>query len=485
MLFGLTFALLNTVIGAVDVPGGLINANAAGPFGPHGETMFPKGGPDGILEATNPYSHMRKPHPYRQVKPPETLEMQELFPVTVYSRAMLWLAVVHPEIYKPSYLPEILIHCRTNLVANTGDPRIAVEGLKRLKFIVSFADHHNETTTFADIVLPDSHFLERLVPMASNPYLHHRAVPPPGDHWAFNFQQPVVKPAGEARYWLEVLFELAERLGIQGDMYASFNAVCHLEGEHRLRPDGHYTYEDICDRWAKAWCGPEHGLEYFKEHGYYKVAPRTVQESYPRIFHEGRIPLYLEHFIRAGQDVKEVTEELGIPWDVSDYQGLVEWKPCPAYLQGGDFDLWAVNTKLPYSTFTFSHENAWISDLIERNGKALFVTMNTATARKKGLKEGDLIAMEAPNGVTVTGYLRVSEGCHPEVISIPGVFGRWLTSNSRMRGAGTHINSLITYNFEAMDKVSAALDICVKVKVTKTDRAVQPWDGEAVGRRQK
>ncbi len=136
-----------------------------------------------------------------------------------------------------------------------------------------------------------------------------------------------------------------------------------------------------------------------------------------------------------------------------------------------------MNTKLPYSTFTFSHENAWISDLIERNSKALFVTMNTATARRKNLHEGDLIAMEAPNGVKVTGILRLSEGCHPEVLSIPGVFGRWLTNNTRMQGQGTHFNSLITYNFESMDKVSAALDGCVKVKVYKTAEAYQPWQG--------
>jgi anaerobic selenocysteine-containing dehydrogenase len=173
--------------------------------------------------------------------------------------------------------------------------------------------------------------------------------------------------------------------------------------------------------------------------------------------------------------VKELTEELGMEWDTSDYQGFVEWKPCPAYLQGGDYDLWAVNTKLPFSTFTFSHENAWITDLIERNGKVLFVALNTATARKKGLRDGDLLAIEAPNGAKVTGYLRVTEGCHPEVISIPGVFGRWLTGNPKMLGKGAHFNSLLTYNFDAMDKVSAALDSCVKVKVYKTDQPTHPW----------
>ncbi|MFN8455743.1 MAG: molybdopterin dinucleotide binding domain-containing protein [Anaerolineae bacterium] len=149
---------------------------------------------------------------------------------------------------------------------------------------------------------------------------------------------------------------------------------------------------------------------------------------------------------------------------------MVEWKPCPSHMQGGDFDLWAVNTKLTFSTFTFSAENAWINDLVERNSKVLKVTLNSATAGKKRSREGDLVAIEAPNGAKVTATLRVSEGVHPEVISIPGVFGRWLTSNPRLRGQGAHFNSLLGYSFDRMDTVSAALDSCVKVKVSRASQ---------------
>ncbi len=85
LLNGLSLAFLNVTVGAVDVPGGLLNANSAGPFG------GPKEGPDGILSVGNPYSHMRPPYPLRKAMPPQTLELIELFPVSVYARAMLWL----------------------------------------------------------------------------------------------------------------------------------------------------------------------------------------------------------------------------------------------------------------------------------------------------------------------------------------------------------------------------------------------------------
>ncbi|MBI4258365.1 MAG: molybdopterin-dependent oxidoreductase, partial [Thaumarchaeota archaeon] len=113
---GLAIGLLNVIVGAVDVPGGLLNVNGAGPFG------FPKEGPDGILVPGNRFSHMRSPHPYQKPRRPDTLELVELFPVAVYARAMLWLGVLEPDRFKIPYKPEVLIQCRTNLVANTANP---------------------------------------------------------------------------------------------------------------------------------------------------------------------------------------------------------------------------------------------------------------------------------------------------------------------------------------------------------------------------
>ena len=39
--------------------------------------------------------------------------------------------------------------------------------------------------------------------------------------------------------------------------------------------------------------------------------------------------------------------------------------------------------------------------------------------------------------------------------------------NPRGQGKGIHFNSLMTYNFERMDTVAAALDACIKVRIHK------------------
>jgi anaerobic selenocysteine-containing dehydrogenase len=469
MLNGMSVAQINLLIGAVDVPGGLINATAAGP------NWRPQEGPDGLLVPGNPFTyHHMSPIPPRKVKKPQTLELVELFPVSVYARTMLWLGVLHGEKYGLDYRPEVFIHCRTNIMATSGDPVVMGEALKQVPFIASFANQHDETTEFADLLLPDTHALERLVPVVFNPYVHYNNAPLPDDEWCFNFQQPVVQPMGQARYWMEVLMEAADRLGIVADFYSAFNATAHLEGAFRLDPSQKYTWEEICDRWFKSYCGEEHGLKYFREHGYCKLGKRTAEQSYPRIFHKGRIPLYLEHFIGAGEEVKKFTDEHNIPWDTSDYIALTEWRPCPAQTESpAEYDLFVVNQKVPFLTLTFTSENPWLVELGHHNAKVFPVGMNAATGKRKGIAEGDEIEIETPSGKKVRAIARLTEGIHPECLAVPAILGRWVTANDRARGQGVHFNSLLEYTADRLDTLSAALDACVKVKVVRARASAQ------------
>ena len=81
---------LNMLLGAVDVPGGVLNSSSMGP------TWRPNLDPDGFIYPGNPLAgHMKPALPRRKVSAPETLELQELFPVSVYARAMLWLGLLH------------------------------------------------------------------------------------------------------------------------------------------------------------------------------------------------------------------------------------------------------------------------------------------------------------------------------------------------------------------------------------------------------
>jgi len=346
------------------------------------------------------------------------------------------------------------------------DPHKSVEALRQIPFQISFVDFMNETAWLADLVLPDAHNLERLVPFAADPFTTFYATALPGEEWWFAFQQPVLKPLGEARYWMEVLFEVADRIGCLPDLYAAFNVLGPFKEPFLLEPDEKYTWEQICDRWARSRCGPEIALDYFKAHGFYALGKRTVRESYPRAFHAARIPIYFEHFKTAGERVAAVVKELGIPWELDDYRALIDFTPCPSFHRD-DGSLYVVNTKVPFYTHTISAENPLLNDLCERNSHVFPVGINPRTALRLGIQQGDRIVLETDWGRRAEARADLREGVHPEVVACVGVLGRQITGDPRIRGKGVHYNALIKFAPEMMDYVSAALDACVRVKVEK------------------
>jgi anaerobic selenocysteine-containing dehydrogenase len=164
MLNGMAIGQLDVLLGAVDVPGGLINAAGAGPG------WMPKHDPDGLMIAGNPFGTLMSGGlPRRKAKPPETIALFELFPVSVYSETMLALGLLDGDRYGVPYKAEVLIQCRGNIMTTGGDPEATAEALRRIPFIVSMSTFHDETNSFADLLLPDTHSLERLSPHVTKP----------------------------------------------------------------------------------------------------------------------------------------------------------------------------------------------------------------------------------------------------------------------------------------------------------------------------
>jgi hypothetical protein len=64
-------------------------------------------------------------------------ELIELFPVSVYARAMLWLGLLRGEEFGLPYRAEVLVQSRCNIMSTSGDPVVMAEALKTIPFIVS------------------------------------------------------------------------------------------------------------------------------------------------------------------------------------------------------------------------------------------------------------------------------------------------------------------------------------------------------------
>jgi molybdopterin-containing oxidoreductase family molybdopterin binding subunit len=466
----IAIGLINVVLGAIDVPGGDLGSNPIGP------EWAPRASNDGLLMPTNnPYAHSCfDPYPARRAGQPQTFTSSiELFPVAPYSDVMFFENLLRPEIGKFDYRPEMLIISRCNPVTNNANPQEAVEALKRIPFIVAISFEENEVVELADLVLPDAHFLERFEPFPNEPYSWQA---PGTDPWVWLIRQPVVSPPPGVRSWIEYLFEFAHELGLTADLNLMLNALLDLKEPWKLWPNRPYTYQEIIDAAYRSRFGPEHGLDWMKVHGYY-ARPKTVKEAFPRVFMKERIPtIYLEHFIPAGREVRHLTQELGIDWDVGDYQPVPDWKPCPSFKRwqtGGDgYNLFLVSHKVPQHTFAFTLNNPWLKELGEQMGPwAYGIKINARVAVGLGIRTGDEIYVESEAGYRVKGKAVVTECIHHEVVGISGQFGKLARGERVAQGIGVSSNTLLTQNMDLVDTVWAGLDTCLRVRISKAQPA--------------
>ncbi len=452
---GLALEMINAVVGAIDVPGGLLGNRTMMPFG------GPKEGVDGILIPSDFALTEHRPYPARNAQVPEGMAMLDLFPVAYGAQPSFEEGVLNPSKYGLDYRPKLLLHMHSNVLMTASSPRRMAQVLKAVPFMVSFSTYLTETTEFADIVFPDTHYLERLIPF---PNSRTNGYTLGTGYWYWPLQQPVVEPINGARSWTEVLLDIVHRLGIGRDFYVMFNSTLRLKGEYKLDPEKEHSWEEVVDSWARSWFGPEHGLSWFKEHGLYKKEKKT-KDRYPRTFMTPRLPIYFEQFKRAGEELKQVTDKLDLAWDISDYRPLPDWLPCDAHEERrSEYDLFVINYKLPFHTFSITPENPWLNELAQHHPYAYKIMINTEVARRKGIGDGEIIWVESTEG-KVKGQAKPTEMVHPEVVAIAGAFGNWAKGMPVARGQGVHFNTLLPAGLDQVDKLCAALDCCAKVKI--------------------
>jgi len=455
--------LINIVTGAVNVPGGILSTAAAGkkPF-----LWWPDGGTDGLLEDGGhilPLPHP-KAFPGRTPTRPIRMDLAELFPLAPHFHTLLPITSEDPARWGLDYRIEVMLHAPTNsLLGSFGDIKMVERFYQTIPFIFGFAIEINETNLFDDIVLPFQSYLERYDFVAGTGLL----IPHCGkDDWFWQIRQPAVEPPEGIRYPQEVIMEIAARLGILDDFYRLLNHAFRMKEPYALEAGKRYSVTEVIDRMARCWFGEERGLQWFQENGLVRI-PRDVEEAYIGPFIDARLPVYLEHFLQRGEELKEVTDKMGLEWDFSDYVPLPEWLPCPAYdaVKHDGFDLIAVHFKFPYVYGSYGNDNPWIDEICQNTG-AYNVLVHTDVAKARGISDGDDVWLESPVA-KVRAKAKLTQCIHPEVIGVGGHFGHWAPGMPIAQGKGVNFNALLPTEMERIDKISTALDHCVEVRVYK------------------
>lgn len=452
----LAVEVLNMLMGAFYSVGSHQGTNLTGPDG----SWAPHPSSDGLIVPHSSQGHGADYYDF-EVSAPDTTGVNGLLPISTNRSAMVQHTLEDPGKFNLPYKVEMLIMFRHNQLMTSANPERTAEAFKKVPFVLYFATHIDEQANFADLLLPEKHFMERL-----ELFLNAGSTPinPATGYYYWSLRQPLVEPYGESRQFTEVLIELAHRAGFSEDLYRIINAH-NLKEPFRLDVNKKYTWAEILDRQAKSKFGPDMGLDWFKKHGSYKVK-RTVEEKYPAAFLDVRFPIYFENMLRAGEEVEEVSKELGIDWDSSDYKAILNWRACPAFSPNPREDFYAVNYRAPIHSGTHSAQNPWLNELAKQHPSTYKILMNTIPAMKKGIQDGDKIEVKSEAG-SVIGTVKVTQGVHPEVIGIAGGFGALSKGRPIAKGMGVHFNTLLPIDNARTDPISGGLDSCVRVDVTR------------------
>jgi anaerobic selenocysteine-containing dehydrogenase len=307
----------------------------------------------------------------------------------------------------------------------------------KIPFLVVVDAFHSETVNFADLVLPDTTYLERYDAIS----LLDRPISEP-DTAADAIRHPVLVPDRDVRPWQEVLVELASRL--------KFPAFTNPDGSRRFK-----DYPDFIVRYERApgigflagWRGPDgaqslHGApnpdqwrryienqSFFVHHWrdsekYNRHANRDYQARAVEAGFLGRVePIVmqiwsepLQKFRLAGLGLYDGPQ----PKRAEDRERLAKYfDPLPiwyepleqARIDPDRYPLHALTQRPMVMYHSWDSQNAWLRQVLSRN----YLHMNAGTARKLGLVDEDWVWVESWKG-RVRCQLKTMEGVEANTV---------------------------------------------------------------------
>jgi anaerobic selenocysteine-containing dehydrogenase len=462
-------ALLNMLVGAFGVPGGVQGSEGGGST----MTMNPA---DGVHIPGPAYAR------YKSIKfPPETAFAQELYPVSYKMHPLIYKAILDPKPYYLSYSIEAALISGAGIMAGAAEPDTIAAALKKIPFIFSINYQFDEPDQMADIVLPDSTFLERYYVAGCDSFT-------PDAHGAFYneydvLRQPVLeKPVYNSRDASDVVIDLAERLGILYGKGGVNDRINNYQGFQKFKLDLNkkYTMKEITDLWLKEDSDGEHGLDWYQKNALGKVASKSVTEYYAYTQSKGaRHPFYNDYMLWVGKqwasELKKNNITLpGVPnndFCTSSCHALPIYNPDPQI--GGpkpvsaEYDLWAVHGKTFIHSMTDPMSQGWFAELVQLyDPYAMMASMHPDAAKARGLKDGDPVVLESAWGKT-NAWVKVTELVHPEAVGLLGCFGFRSTGLPASTRVGPHSNELATLDQLYMTQRSVGFENRIKVKVYK------------------
>jgi thiosulfate reductase/polysulfide reductase chain A len=254
---------------------------------------------------------------------------------------------------------------RQNPVDSLPDRARTIEAFGKLDFIVTVSIIPNDTEWYADVILPESSYLERYDPLL---VLGNKAF----------LRQPVIEPSGDTHSALWIYKHLGDRLGLS-NYFQYADDVDYIN--QQLAPLG-VTIDDI------------------EMKGYYEAPLKETAKGvveYKFNTPSGKIEISSETLRKAGQPAVPTWQEPPAP-DSSKF-----------YLLTG---------KVGQHTQFATQNNQWLHQVYPEN--SLWIHPQSAAAR--GIANGDTVKVSSDSG-SVQIVATVTEGIRPDCVYMNQGFG--------------------------------------------------------------
>lgn len=329
----------------------------------------------------------------------------------------------------------------TNPIWSAPNPQVWEEALKDV-FVIETSPFPGETAMYADIILPDHTYLERLQDAPTYPFQGFPLT---------QLRTPAIDPLYDTKVYGDILIEIGKRMkGPMSDYYHALgnteNVLRHLAEGFRDQP-GDNGVNDF-DSWKEkgVWYRKPYlwrqirgdfyewdGQRYSK-----RMSPQEVKSKLLKT-PSGKFELRPQ---LLDQHADYIQQKLGIN---KARAGLIQWVE-PQYT-GGKGDLFLVTPKTPVHAegrgANLPHAIA-IHQPVAGGRDTVYLEINPETARKRGIGNGDRVRIKSDVG-SIEAECRYVASHRPDTVILPFEFGHWAQGRwAKNRGPGN--SSEVTAN---------------------------------------
>ena len=387
-------------------------------------------------------------------------------------------------------------------------------GEYKIPWLVVCDAYHSEMVSFADLVLPDTTYLERhdVMSMLDRPISEY-------DGPVDSVRIPILPPKGECKPFQEILIELGSRLQLP--------IFTHPDGSRKYKdyPDFIVNFETAPGSgigFLAGWRGKDgkkfmHGEPNQRQWQMYAQnnsvfhyeLPKSYQ--YMRNWNKGYLNWARHHgLIRYAEPIlihiySEVLQKFRLAaqgkWDGKQPPERLRervatyFDPLPFYYEPLEWQLvdtqtYPTNalTQRPMAMYhSWDSQNAWLRQIHTYN----YLFVNPQLGRSNGFKDGDWIWVESPHG-KVRCLCRFSEAVEPGTVwtwnAIGKAAGAWaLSADANESQQGFLLNHVIAEelpphqygehisNSDPITGQAAWFDVRVRVYKAAADEAAQTW----------